>query len=493
MAGFHNIRSGIGAAALFAGLLPLANAASAAVEISTNPTANMTCSGGVCAPTAKKAVLNVNDLAGMLASGDTAIKSTSQNPDIEIDTALNWTSAQRLTLDSYHAIAFNSPVEVKGTGALTITTNDGGTNGDFQFFGKEHVKFRDVRSSLIVNGHSHSLVKSFRDLQRELKHGGGGYFALAESINSASHSYRKPPIRDLSGTFEGLGNTISNLTINDPDDREPVGLFGAIDSFSTVRDIGLVSASVHGGGIENVGVLAGQLDEGSIIKNSFSTGEVSGGSMSEIGGLVGENSLSMIINSHSDVSVTAADGATAAGGLIGYNQGGCPPCMVELSQSFATGIVSGGDGVSVGGLVGENSGGTISDTYSTGAVVGGSTARVGGLIGLASDSDENGTPVLSTSYSTGAVSGGSGATVGGLIGQDTADALNTNVYWDLDTSGISNVAQGAGNIADDPGITGLSDAQLKSGLPMGFDKKVWKEKATLGNGYPTLIDNPPPK
>jgi hypothetical protein len=63
----------------------------------------------------------------------------------------------------------------------------------------------------------------------------------------------------------------------------------------------------------------------------------------------------------------------------------------------------------------------------------------------------------------------------------------------LDTSGISNVAQGAGNIADDPGITGLSDAQLKSGLPIGFDKKVWKEKATLGNGYPTLIDNPPPK
>ena len=54
---------------LFARLLLSADAAYASVEISSKPTANMTCSGSVCTPAAK-AVLNVNDLAGMLAGGD---------------------------------------------------------------------------------------------------------------------------------------------------------------------------------------------------------------------------------------------------------------------------------------------------------------------------------------------------------------------------------------------------------------------------------------
>ena len=91
----------------------------------------------------------------------------------------------------------------------------------------------------------------------------------------------------------------------------------------------------------------------------------------------------------------------------------------------------------------------------------------------------------------GAVSGGSNATVGGLIGQDASDAQNTSDYWDLDTSGISNPAQGAGNIANDPGITGLTTQQFQSSLPAGFDKNVWKEKASINGGYPYLIDNPP--
>ena len=68
----------------FAAAMLCTNTANAAVEISTKPTANMSCSGGVCIPTTPKAVLNVNDLAGMLAGGDTTIKSISQNPEIEI-------------------------------------------------------------------------------------------------------------------------------------------------------------------------------------------------------------------------------------------------------------------------------------------------------------------------------------------------------------------------------------------------------------------------
>jgi len=82
--------------------------------------------------------------------------------------------------------------------------------------------------------------------------------------------------------------------------------------------------------------------------------------------------------------------------------------------------------------------------------------------------------------------------VGGLIGDDEPDDL-TNDYWDLETSGITDPSQGAGNVSNDPGITGLTDAQLKSGLPAGFDLTIWAQSPDINNGYPYLLANPPPK
>ena len=190
------------------------------------------------------------------------------------------------------------------------------------------------------------------------------------------------------------------------------------------------------------------------------------------------------------MTVSGKSGVFAIGGLVGANIGACSgSCDGIIDQSYSTGIVAGGNDAQVGGLVGSNIGGVITNSYASGAVEGGSSASVGGLIGA--NDVGNSSPVIASCYSTGAVSGGSGASVGGLIGQDLADPGITNAYWDMDTSGVSNPAQGAGNIANDPGITGLSDAQLKSGLPAGFDKKVWKEKANFNGGYPYLIDRPP--
>ncbi len=63
----------------------------------------------------------------------------------------------------------------------------------------------------------------------------------------------------------------------------------------------------------------------------------------------------------------------------------------------------------------------------------------------------------------------------------------------MDTSGISDPAQGAGNVQNDPGITVLTTQQFTSGLPTGFSPLIWKEKAGINSGYPWLIDNSPPK
>src|SRR6476646_1502406 len=72
--------------------------AQASVTISTNATQNMNCSAGVCSPTAKKAVLNVNDLTNMLAAGDVKITTGAGAVTIGVEAQITWTSTTRLTL-----------------------------------------------------------------------------------------------------------------------------------------------------------------------------------------------------------------------------------------------------------------------------------------------------------------------------------------------------------------------------------------------------------
>jgi hypothetical protein len=139
----------------------------------------------------------------------------------------------------------------------------------------------------------------------------------------------------------------------------------------------------------------------------------------------------------------------------------------------------------VGGLIGD--GGQVTNSYATGAVTGGGNSTVGGLLG-------NGGYGARSSYSTGAVLAGTESLVGGFVGYDyTIGSTFRSSYWDLDTSGITDPNKSAGNTPNAPGIKGLGDSQLKAALPKGFDPKVWGQSATINNGYPYLLANPPPK
>jgi hypothetical protein len=98
-------------------LLVLAPVAHAQVVISSEATRNMTCSGGVCAPTAAEAVLNVTALQNLLASGKVVVTTTGsgvQADDIEIKARLSWSSTSMLALDAYDSIAIGKPVSVAG-------------------------------------------------------------------------------------------------------------------------------------------------------------------------------------------------------------------------------------------------------------------------------------------------------------------------------------------------------------------------------------------
>ena len=230
-----------------------------------------------------------------------------------------------------------------------------------------------TKGALAINNIPYTLLSSMGQLQTDINGNLGGHFALANNFASTG-TFTGAVVHTnatsaFTGVFEGLGHTISNLTIKDPTGSANDGLFGV--SSGTIRDVGLINASVSNSGSgSTVGSLVGSND-GSIL-NSYATAVVGRGS---------------------------ATGA-AAGGLVGFNDG-------SISNSYATGAVSGAQDAVVGGLVGETSGSasSISFSYSTAAVSGGITT--GGLVGL-----QAGGAAISKSYATRAVSGND--LVGGL-------------------------------------------------------------------------------
>ena len=233
-------------------------------------------------------------------------------------------------------------------------------------------------------------------------------------------------------------------------------------------------------------------------ERSYATGAVSGGN--GIGGLIGGTQGALIscfatgtvqtnaprahagglVGAGSSISLSFATGSVSAGsnayagGLVGFGS--------TIQMSFASGSVSAGDNSSVGGLAGyAYQGDGISQSYATGSATGNVGSYVGGLAGYVTNNE------IAEVYATGLVTGG--LYRGGLVGH--VDPSAVHAYWDTDTSGVSNPGQGDGDTANFPGITGVTDSQLKSALPDGFDPAVWGQSPGINNGWPYLLANPP--
>ncbi len=515
--------------------------AHAALVISAQPTANVTCVSNVCSATSGNAVLNATTLQSMLASSSVTVSSGSSAEDISVGMALSWVSANTLTLDSYRSIAIRKPVAITGNGGLVLRTNDSGTNGSLSFSGNGHVTFWSTSDALTINGVAYRLVSDLGTLSGDIDGDPSGNYALADSYDAkVNGTFTLPPISiAFAGTFEGLGNTISKLRIRDTLSAN-VGLFAQITSTGTARDlhidaavigtynpgptdaayigafVGLnkgtiagvtVSGTVTGAKNECVGGLTGYNSDGTI-SSSSSSAAVHGTNDSAVGGLVGLNPGGTIADSFASGAVSGT-GAAVVGGLVGGNYG-----SAIIQRSHSTGSVTGGGGPRSwsGGLAGGNSA-TIELSYATGSVANGT--QVGGLVGMNFDGDGDGIVnsyatgavssaltkgesgglvgsnegIVGTSYSTGAVTAtGAQPRVGGSVGfEKAASSSIASSYWDTTTSGTS---AGVG-LGSAKGLTGLATSQLQSGLPAGFSTTIWVESGSINGGLPYLLANVP--
>ncbi|WP_169453537.1 beta strand repeat-containing protein [Pleomorphomonas oryzae] len=317
-------------------------------------------------------------------------------------------------------------------------------------------------SSTITNMHqlelmaldlsAHYTLASDIDAASELSSGPSGMWRVAS--NATAQGYGFVSIGDiywqtLTGTLDGAGHTISNLSIynNDPSIYAGyVGLFSVVGSGGLVENLGLQGGSVYSRG-GPVGALVG--GNAGTIRNSHASTSVDGGA--EVGGLVGDNG-GAIEQSYAtgDVHVRSS----AGGGLAGVSTG-------TITQSYATGAVSGGNGVSsLGGLVGSVfNGGSVAQSYASGAVTGGSgSSGIGGLLGYLDGS-------ITDTYSVGAVTVGSGSQAyGGLVGLLYAGGI-TDSYF-AQESGLNAGLHGIGRLQStyapsDIGVTGETISALK--------------------------------
>ena len=331
------------------------------------------------------------------------------------------------------------------------------------------------------------------------------------------------PISGFTGIFDGGGHVISGL-YNYGSSIGLFGSMDGAAAIRNVglEDVNMLLTGGSGGALvgsmNQTSTWDGSQDHyfTPSVTNCYATGTIKAGAITDgqitgpaaifgTGGLVG-SSTGIITNSYSTVSlsINTSTNNIGYGGLVGsgsatitncYNTGAVDVTFTR-NGNINVGGLAGNAGIitnsynagavtltsttppnntsgrlfwrAVGGLVGSVDG-DIKNSYNTGSVtVSAGGALVGGLAGRAAANIDN-------SYSTGLISvtplSGYPSYAGGLVGHMGMTRSNetlplptpgtiTNSYWDTETSGIADPAQGAGNIASCGGVTGLTTADM---------------------------------
>ena len=75
--------------------------------------------------------------------------------------------------------------------------------------------FASVSSPLTINDHAYTLANSLATLAANINTAPSGFHAFAKNCDASNDgTYSGHVIGDFPGTFDGLGNTVSNLSIS---------------------------------------------------------------------------------------------------------------------------------------------------------------------------------------------------------------------------------------------------------------------------------------
>ncbi|RQR33114.1 filamentous hemagglutinin N-terminal domain-containing protein [Burkholderia sp. Bp9143] len=382
-------------------------------------------------------------------NSDRSLTLTSQKGNVDLKQTLSSTGANAsLNVNAADKIRIDDTVKLTGRNAhLELNAKNGHTLND-----KAVVTLSGDNASFRSNGEDYKVLHTVADL-RGIDANLGGRYVIGNTIDGANASFRSiGGDRAFHGVFDGLGNTISRLSITNTGPN--VGLFGqssgtlanltldslVVDGTSAARAAfvgGLVGDNL-GGRITNVtaknmsvsyngreavqmGGLVGR-NLGSIDRARFA-GRVSGSTNAFIvGGLVGSN-VGTIADSEAfaDVTLSGRPGmpldshfnpdVQSAGGLVGMNGG-------RIVRSSSGGHVSGRDNTSTGGFVGVNYG-TIRDASTSATVTAGKGGYAGGFVGKNRDGG-----TIANASASGSVTAAGAIAIGGFVGENARGTLD---------------------------------------------------------------------
>ncbi|MFA6539616.1 MAG: filamentous hemagglutinin N-terminal domain-containing protein, partial [Negativicutes bacterium] len=446
------------------------------------------------------------------------------NGDILVNSTIDYaagTSNHDLTLSAYRDITIVSGQQIQygGTGTLTLRCDNSGTGvGTFNATDANAVTlgtlatakvyynpatFGTATSFNITGGTSigYMLVNTAANLAaigNNTSWWGDG-FALGNDIDMTGVTYT--PIGNaatsFSGKFDGLNNTISNLTINTTN-VQYVGLFGYVGSGAIVSSLVLNSPNISAsssntelciGGIagKNLGAINNTILNGGSVTGSSTTGVV------YVGGIAGVNAVGSTLVGGTVSGATlsgsnVSDGNVCVGGIAGDNwgliTGGLVSAGLTKAQDFGSDYYS--SNLYAGGFVGMNEAGAVVSgvTASGVTVIGDGTGfyynvYAGGIAGhnygLITYATGSGITVSSSNITcfafAGGIAGRNDSTISGVQLSGSTVSATENVLvsdWGQDSfvGGIAGI-NGDGALITDVAVTGgiMRGALTGSGCP----------------------------
>jgi hypothetical protein len=250
----------------------------------------------------------------------------------------------------------------------------------------------------------------------------------SSNLNIIGYYYKGP----FTGVFNGNGCAFTNFTYEISKgtyQSEPsnfIGIFGHVcDPNAQISNVTIIDPYI-----------AVDLEDGSA-------------GYGEVGALIGRLTMGSVKHCFVTGGRIHIDG-NHVGGLIGYNKYGTvsnchSSAHIVCKQAYSY--------EAAGGLVGSSGGGEITNCYATGRVDGDNTT--GGLVGLVGGTGE-GSARIANCYSSGMVGGG--GYVGGLVGIASSNGEIYNCY------SISIVSAGSGYVG---GLVGRNDATVLKSYARG--------------------------
>ena len=413
--------------------------------------------------------MTLDKTALKLYEGDAAKLTAMVKPEDTTDKTIVWTSS-----DKTIATVKDGAVTAVKAGTATITAACGETKATCAVTVKAPVAPAQ-KDGVYQIGTADELVWFAKQVN-------GGSTAISGVLTAEIdlNGFDWTPIgssaKKFSGSFDGAGHTIKNMTIDyqtaKSGERLYLGLFGYAegtkDNRAAIKNLtvqGSVNAgsefSVYSGNVAGVVACGSYVDVSGVISRVNVTVDAKVGSACGVGGLAGVLINSTATNCGSEGNVS---GVKNLGGLCYEFYAG------TMTGCYNTGAVS-GSGTCVGGIMGYAKQAAIKDVYNTGAV---STTKnlVGGLVGEMENSS------LTNGYSTGkiTVSESGGSSVGAAVGW--ADTLS-NVYYLEGTSekGVGRDGTAAAKTADE-----LKAKAMPAALGNGFKRDL----GNINGGYPVL-------